>query len=589
MEKFKSENGITLIALAVTVIVMIIISVGLSATMTTNIEMKNYNKFKEDIITLSEATKLYYLNNGTLPVATDKVLTSIDVPSKDKNPNDNDKYYYIDMRLIPDAETYFGEGNKDGTFTSTDNDLYVVNEKSLTVYYLKGAVLNGERHYTSVDDYSDGGFASDYYSKTDLPIISAVSMKSDGDDSTRADLEDTVTLKFISNYTLTQNPTVVIDGQDVTSSCTWNGNICTATYKVASASDSSGNSKNGKKIEFSISNYSADSKKGATISDVNFGKSVYFEMRGKYVDGVPIPGGYYYVGGTKAKGIVISDNVADKELDKGKENVRRDLAGNQWVWVPVETPSSLYTTVDAGVALAGSTGVKTTKYTNSEIISGIDRGLPGSTNSREPDILTDSTDGDTDERAKTAGFSSLANMAETMKSDYEEMIRSLEKYKGFYIGRYELTANGEKTGATQTSVNWWELYKNCTTLAVGSKVKTRMIWGLQWDATCNWLDSSGFSKTDSSTWENYRNNTADGRGSLQNTGYSESWKANNIYDFAGNSFEFTQEAEDAEFRTVRGGYLGVNGSDYPASYRHDESPTDADIDPGSRPTLYLIP
>ena len=57
-------------------------------------------------------------------------------------------------------------------------------------------------------------------------------------------------------------------------------------------------------------------------------------------DGVTIPEGYYYVGGTKAKGIVISDNVADKELDKGKENVRRDLAGYQWVWVPVATPSS---------------------------------------------------------------------------------------------------------------------------------------------------------------------------------------------------------------------------------------------------------
>ncbi len=69
------------------------------------------------------------------------------------------------------------------------------------------------------------------------------------------------------------------------------------------------------------------------------------------VENVVIPEGYYYVGGTKAKGIVISDNVADKELDKGKENVRRDLAGNQWVWVPVETPSSLYTTVDAGQAL----------------------------------------------------------------------------------------------------------------------------------------------------------------------------------------------------------------------------------------------
>ena len=594
MEKFKSENGITLIALAVTVIVMIIISVGLSATMTTNIEMKNYNKFKEDIITLSEATKLYYLNNGTLPVATDKVLTSIDVPSKDKNPNDNDKYYYIDMRLIPDAETYFGEGNKDGTFTSSTNDLYVVNEKSLTVYYLKGAVLNGERHYTSVDDYSDGGFASDYYSKTDLPIIAAVSMKSNGSDSTRADLGDTVTLKFISNYTLTQNPTVVIDGQDVTSSCTWNGNICTATYKVASASDSSGNSKNGKKIEFSISNYSADSKTGTTISDVNFGKSVYFEIvpKGNFVvDGVTIPGGYYYVGGTKDSGLVISDNVNDNELDKGKEDVRRDLAGNQWVWVPVETPSSLYTTVVAGQALAGSTGVKTTKYTNSAIISGQTRVKPGDTSSyREPDLVlgSDGTSYDYTNYTK-AGFSSLANMAETMVSEYEEMIASLEKYKGFYIGRYELTANGEKTGATQTSVNWYTLYKNCTTLASGTKVKTRMIWGLQWDATCKWLDNSGFSITDSSTWGNYSNNTADGHGSLQDTGYSESWKANNIYDFAGNCWEFTQEARGTEGRANRGGGYINGGSSYPASYRLSNSPTNTISNVGCRPTLYLIP
>ena len=314
---------------------------------------------------------------------------------------------------------------------------------------------------------------------------------------------------------------------------------------------------------------------------------------GSTVDGVTIPEGYYYVGGTKAKGLVISDNVADKELDKGKEDVRRDLAGNQWVWVPVETPSSLYTTVDEGVALDGSTGVKTTKYTNSEIISGIDRGLPGSYDYREPDILTDS--GLDDTNYATAGFSSLANMAETMKSDYEEMIASLEKYKGFYIGRYELTANGEKTGATQTDVDWYTLYKNCTTLEVGSKVKTRMIWGLQWDATCNWLDSSGFSITDSSTWGNYYNNTADGHGSKQATGFSESWKANNIYDFAGNCDEFTQEACGTRVRASRGGvYDGLGSYSYsPASDRaglySDFDVTYASSYGGSRPTLYLIP
>ena len=309
------------------------------------------------------------------------------------------------------------------------------------------------------------------------------------------------------------------------------------------------------------------------------------------VDGVPIPDGYYYVGGTKAKGLVISD----KEADAGKYKTVTDgnipktgLVGNQWVWVPVETPSSLYTTVD--------TGVKTTKYTNSEIISGITRGLPGDTSSfREPDLVLGS-DGTSYDYANyaTAGFGSLENMAETMVSEYEEMIASLEKYKGFYIGRYELTANGEKTGATQTcenGVNWYTLYKNCKTLAVGSKVKTRMIWGLQWDATCNWLANSDprYSITDSSTWGNYKNNTADGHGTKQNTGSSESWKANNIYDFAGNCDEFTQEASGTHNRAYRGGGSSNDGSNIPASYRFGCSPSSTSSGYGSRPTLYLIP
>ena len=282
------------------------------------------------------------------------------------------------------------------------------------------------------------------------------------------------------------------------------------------------------------------------------------------VDGVPIPDGYYYVGGTKAKGLVISD----EEADAGKYKTVTDgnipqtkLIGKQWVWVPVETPSSLYTTVAEGKTLSGSTGVKTTKYTNSEIISEITRVKPGDTSSyREPDILTDS--GLEDTNYATAGFSSLANMAETMVREYEEMIASLEKYKGFYIGRYELTANGEKTGATQTDVNWYTLYANCKKWAKeGSKVKTRMIWGLQWDATCNWLANSDprYSITDSSTWGNYSNNTADGHGSPQNTGSSESWKANNIYDFAGNCWEFTQEADFTDDRAYRGGGYGNDG------------------------------
>ena len=219
--------------------------------------------------------------------------------------------------------------------------------------------------------------------------------------------------------------------------------------------------------------------------------------------------------------------------------------------------------------------------------------MPSSTGFREPDLVLgiNGTSYDYSDYAK-AGFGSLANMAETMVSDYEEMIASLEKYKGFYIGRYELTANGEKTGATQTcenGVNWYTLYKNCKTLAVGSKVKTRMIWGLQWDVTCNWLAGSGFDIKDLSKWGNYSNNDATGHGSKQNTGFSESWKANNIYDFAGNCVEFTQEANGTSCRASRGGSCNGNGSDRPASYRSYSRPANTHSTYGSRPTLYLIP
>ena len=308
------------------------------------------------------------------------------------------------------------------------------------------------------------------------------------------------------------------------------------------------------------------------------------------IEGVTIPDGYYYVGGTKAKGLVISDAEADNEKYKGQENVGKNLSGNQWVWVPVETPSNLYTTITAGQELAGSTGVKTTKYTNSAIINGRTRVKPGDTSSiREPDLVTGY---DNDTNAKKAGFSSLANMAETMVSEYEEMIRSIEKYKGFYIGRYELTANGEKTGATLTNINWYTLYAHCKKWAKeGSNVKTRMIWGLQWDATCNWLANSSpaYDIKDSSAWGNYSNNTATGAGSKQNTGVSENWKANNIYDFAGNCLEWTQEAYSTNGRAYRGGYYGGIGSYYPASLRDYSDPPYTDSGIGSRPTLYLIP
>ena len=310
------------------------------------------------------------------------------------------------------------------------------------------------------------------------------------------------------------------------------------------------------------------------------------------VENVIIPEGYYYVGGTKNSGIVISDNVLDKDLDKGKEDVRRDLAGNQWVWVPVDTPGDLYATVDEAIALDGTTGVTTKKYTKSTSIKG--RHLPGEneySQSREPDLVLGRESEYSYDKYyySTAGFNSMKEMAETMVSEYDEMIRSIEKYHGFYIGRYELSENGEKTGKT-INRNWHSLYKSCKNFSVNSSVKTRMIWGLQWDATCIWIINNGFDENNSKNYGNYSNSDSDGAGSKQDTGYSENWKINNIYDLAGNCCEWTQEACSTDARIYRGG--GYKDNFYYRSisdYDDKKRPMYSFEDNGTRPTLYLIP
>ena len=60
------------------------------------------------------------------------------------------------------------------------------------------------------------------------------------------------------------------------------------------------------------------------------------------VDGVTIPDGFYYVGGSKEEGIVISDSAEDENKGTSWE-VAKTLKGNQFVWVPVEDDSAFNT------------------------------------------------------------------------------------------------------------------------------------------------------------------------------------------------------------------------------------------------------
>ena len=288
--------------------------------------------------------------------------------------------------------------------------------------------------------------------------------------------------------------------------------------------------------------------------------------------------------------------------------VIKDEKNNEWVWVPVDsaTLATMYEESSDEKTLCGTTGetaVKTKLYSSTITIGKdsntktITRTEPGTTSSpyyREPDLVVGSNGLSYD--AKDTYYKTILGkngtkeeLAQLFVEDYKEMIESIQKYGGFYIGRYELSEAGvQKNQPTLTNTNWYNLYNACkdTKLQASDKVKTGMIWGCQWDVTCNFIANKGEQKsiTDSRTWGNYNDSEGDAKvivtengtetnkyGTKQNTGYSEYWKANNIYDLAGNCWEWTQEADIAGSRADGGGGYFGGGSSFPASSRTSRS------------------
>ena len=214
---------------------------------------------------------------------------------------------------------------------------------------------------------------------------------------------------------------------------------------------------------------------------------------------------------------------------------------------------------------------------------------------REPDVVikSGSTGYDIDSRLKTLGLGveTTHEFLMQMEKDFNKMIESVEKYGGYYIGRYEtgdlnkeqaVVVKGNTNISTQT---WYTMYKKCKELEESNTVRTGMIWGNQFDRTLMWLIESG-NKTkeqiaeDSTSWGNYRNATFEYINSSGSTvtknedggtripsGSSEYTKANNIYDLAGNVYDWTMEAYSSNIRVLRGGYYSITGSSGPARGR----------------------
>ena len=270
---------------------------------------------------------------------------------------------------------------------------------------------------------------------------------------------------------------------------------------------------------------------------------------------VPLPNGFYYVGGDISTGLVISDKQGDTMTASGLD------MGNQFVWIPVASEADL-TRTDFDTTTGKPTTEIDTCYT-------------------EP---------------YSRGYSTEA-------SEYNTMRAQVLKYGGFYIGRFEAGVNSttlrtkvttaqtvvcKKGVAPYNYVPWGKrmsdaseiegksgavyLAKNFASQHNYTSVTSTLTYGCEWDAMCRYIGDS--------------QRTTPKKPAPELTGSVSTDVSKNIYDLAGNCYEWTMEASYTYNRVIRG------GSYYNAilvSLRNsigDDPTFNYDFD-SFRPTLYI--
>ena len=307
---------------------------------------------------------------------------------------------------------------------------------------------------------------------------------------------------------------------------------------------------------------------------------------GKYF---ALPDGATYITGTVDTGVVV------------------EIKGSEFVWVPVDDVV-LDTSREDELPKseeAGTSGGKT--YTPMAVKVGNDyKGIlynfsgsngylvyPSNINyqgssaeRREPDVVSSYDEGNLD---TVEGKITMKKLT----TEYNAMIESVLKYKGFYVARYEagLDVNNnivfknasvvENNVTTADASNietktWYGLYTKIKTFTTDSdKVVSSMIWGSQYDAMMNWMAKNN--KTVGTVDDLIYNNTT-------KTGNKSTDVINNVYDLYGCHYEWTLEAHKTDYRVERGGYSG--GFNAPSN-NYNTSPNLATSYDTSRATLYV--
>ena len=302
--------------------------------------------------------------------------------------------------------------------------------------------------------------------------------------------------------------------------------------------------------------------------------------------------------------------------------VIEDKSGNQFVWIEVPKTTTVYPTA----------GLKISEFTDAEYTT-IEKDLHTYTNTyRNGTSYTDTYHNDV-----TTGLTS---------TEYNElkkkMLKSVYQNRGFWIGRYEIgdsvatLTNTNRTTDSNTDntpvikanqipyiyIKCSEAQELAETFAP-SGYSSSLMFGVQWDLVLKYLESNGVSQSElnsnSSSWGNYSDaafevanasakyttddgeswatvsiagNTFKKAGSssvILTTGASERNCKLNIYDLAGNVWEWTLEYSSRAINpcSIRGGKFSQKGSTYPASARLYNISKYEYYDIGARVTFYM--
>lgn len=232
----------------------------------------------------------------------------------------------------------------------------------------------------------------------------------------------------------------------------------------------------------------------------------------------------------------------------------------------------------------------------------------------------------------STGSEKLEQSLPTGISDEETQISN---YKGFYIARFEagIPNSIDKTDKTlrnttgvplskQNQIPWnYISWSNAKTSAenmykledTNNKVQSTLITDRMWETATKWLEKSNLNvKSNSGQWGNYKDaaveyirETSNDYGVTWNdkgyyftkstvnqmfllkTGHTEYTNRKNIYDLAGNLWEYTNAKYDGSNYILRGGNYSDTASSYPAAYRGYDSGTPGNYS-GFRVCLFVV-